>query len=337
MKNRQIPSTLLAVLAAFSISANAQVNMSFVTVANPGNTADPATGLGSVGYTYDMGTYDVTLTQYCSFLNAVAATSDPYNLYNPGLATDTNVAGISFVSGSYSLLGDGQRPVTFITWFDAARFCNWLSNGQPKGTEGNGTTETGAYTLSGTVTGGIGISKNANAKYWIPTEAEWYKAAYYDPSLNGGSGGYWLYPTRSNTVPGNSWANRTSPNEANYYNGVSNTLSGSTGYLTPVGAFTNSASAYGTYDQGGDVFQWNDTTFGSSFRGVRTASWYGNLGSYAPSLASTKPETSNYTYPTIADETQGFRIATVPEPSCFMLMGLGVAALATLRRKTTHN
>ena len=40
-------------------------------------------------------------------------------------------------------------PVTCVTWGDAARFCNWLQNGQPTGAEGNGTTETGANTLSG--------------------------------------------------------------------------------------------------------------------------------------------------------------------------------------------
>ncbi len=41
--------------------------------------------------------------------------------------------------------------------------------------------------------------------------------------------------------------------------------------LTPVGAFTQADSYYGTYDQGGNVWEWNDTIIGSS-RGVRGGS-----------------------------------------------------------------
>ena len=49
-------------------------SLQFVTVGDPGNAADPSTGYGSVGYTYQMGKYDVTVGQYCQFLNAVAKT-----------------------------------------------------------------------------------------------------------------------------------------------------------------------------------------------------------------------------------------------------------------------
>ena len=48
-------------------------SLDIVTVGNPGNAADTATGYGSVGYTYQMGKYDVTAGQYTAFLNAVAA------------------------------------------------------------------------------------------------------------------------------------------------------------------------------------------------------------------------------------------------------------------------
>jgi len=76
---------------ASAVSAHADVfnmgggdtNLQFIVVGNPGNVADPATGgtLGSVGYTYQMGTYDVTTAQYCQFLNAVAKT-DTYGCYS---------------------------------------------------------------------------------------------------------------------------------------------------------------------------------------------------------------------------------------------------------------
>ena len=118
--------------AAFTLTARAQVVIPTVTIGNPGNAAD-STGYGAVNYIYNIGTYDVTLNQYDEFLNSVAA-SDPYSLYNTMLGTDMHVAGISR-SGSngsytYSVIGNGNNPVTYVNWFDAARFSNWLMNGQ---------------------------------------------------------------------------------------------------------------------------------------------------------------------------------------------------------------
>ena len=97
---------------------------------------------------------------------------------------------------------NGNFPVNWDNWGDAARFCNWLENGQPSGPEGPGTTETGSYTLSGAMTVAQlwAVTRNPGATYWIPTENEWYKAAYYSPTLNGGAGGYWTYPTKSSTA-----------------------------------------------------------------------------------------------------------------------------------------
>ena len=76
-------------------------------------------------------------------------------------------------------------PAFNVSWGDAARFCNWLQNGQStSGTEAAGTTETGAYTLSGGTSDAalLAITRNANATYFIPSENEWYKAAYYSPT-----------------------------------------------------------------------------------------------------------------------------------------------------------
>ena len=213
--------SLAAALMASALTAHADVfnmpagetSLQFVTVGNPGNAADPATGSGSVPYFYQMGTYDVTVGQYCRFLDAVATTSDPYGLYNTGMATDFATFGIaqSGSSGSYSYSVTGSYsqgvncPIFSVTWGDAARFCNWLQNGQPTGAEGNSTTETGAYTLNGgtSTTAPMAVTRNANATYFIPSENEWHKAAYFDPTLKAGAGGYWTYPTKSNTAPGN--------------------------------------------------------------------------------------------------------------------------------------
>ena len=47
-----------------------------------------------------------------------------------------------------------------------------------------------------------GISKGGGSQYWIPSESEWYKAAYYQSAAAGGDAdGYWLYPMQTNSVP----------------------------------------------------------------------------------------------------------------------------------------
>ena len=100
-------------------------------VGNAGNAAD-TTGYGAVTNPFAIGKYDVTVGQYTSFLNAVGAT-DTYGLYNTGMATDLNVAGISQSGSSgsytYSVIGSANHPITYVSWFDAARFANWVANG----------------------------------------------------------------------------------------------------------------------------------------------------------------------------------------------------------------
>ncbi len=227
--------TLLAALATVSLvtPALAVVNIGYVNVGNINNVAD-STGYGSVAYNYKIAKNETTIGQYAEFLNAKAK-SDPYALYNPSMASITHIAGIS-QSGSigsyaYSVIGSSvNKPITYVSWFDAARFCNWMQNGQ-----GGGSTETGAYTLNGAMSGIY--TRNAGATTWIPSENEWYKAAYYD-ATKGGSGGYWLYPTQSNTLAGNSIGVAGSAN----YNDGDYVGSGSSDFprisaLTEVGAY----------------------------------------------------------------------------------------------------
>jgi formylglycine-generating enzyme required for sulfatase activity len=164
----------------------------FVTVGDSGNSAD-TTGFGAVSYEYKIGKYLITNEEYCSFLNAVAIT-DTYGLYSTQMSSE-RVGGItrSGSSGSYSYAvkaNYAHKPVYFISWFGLARYCNWLHNSY-------GSTETGAYTLNGASTGII--NKNAGAKYYIPTENEWYKAAYYKGG--GTNKGYWRFATQSDKTP----------------------------------------------------------------------------------------------------------------------------------------
>ena len=257
-----------------------------VDVGDAGNAADAATGFGGVSYAYAIGKYEVTVGQYTAFLNAVAS-ADPYGLYNANMGTDMNVAGISRSgsSGSYTYAvmvnggNSANRPITYVTWFAAARFANWLANGQPVGTQSRWTTENGAYALNG-ATSGNSIAKNTinpntgnSPTFRLPSEDEWYKAAYYKGG--GTNSGYWLYPTQSNAVPSNIVG--AGANRANFDNGVfsitqSSTYLSSQNYLTDAGQFSGSASYYGTFDQGGNAQEWMDTTDGT-FRAACGDEW----------------------------------------------------------------
>ena len=133
----------------------------------------------------------------------------------------------------------------------------WLQNGQRSDSD----TEHGRTRTSATRVRSRG---QPGATYFIPTENEWYKAAYYDPQKGGaGVAGYWDYPMMSDqpTVPSNDLPNPDGGNNANFYqnqSGYSGYTLGSPYYTTVVGDFENSASAYGTFDQGGNLSEWNE-------------------------------------------------------------------------------
>lgn len=314
-------ASLITACSQGSSSNNQSINYSLVTVANPNNESDVLTGFGRVNYIYQIGKYDVTIGQYTAFLNAIAKT-DTYDLYDTRMATDLNSAGISRSgnSGSYSYAvmnnsgSSSNRPITYVTWLDAARFANWMSNGQPSGAQNSSTTENGAYNLNGAMNGNAVIKNSVNPNtgqtpsYSIPTYDEWYKAAYYSPQLNAGAGGYYLYATESNTAPGNIIGN--TPNNANNFPATTlcvtqspTYLYATQNYLTDVGAFTASPSYYGTFDQNGNVYQWNDLD-GSPipYRGLAGGYWFAGANAMQATIYSTNSITGT-------DNGTGFRLA----------------------------
>ena len=344
----------LACLLAAPAGA-APITYELVTVGNAGNGSDTRVGAntfgkGAVAYDYQIGKYHVTIGQYTAFLNAVAA-DDTYSLYNSSMGTDLNIAGISQTGGSgsytYSVLGCANRAITYVSWWDSARFANWMANGQPTGAQGSTTTENGAYNVNG-ATSGNAVAKNAinpntsaAPTFYVPTENEWYKAAYYSPNYGGvGVPGYYAYATQSNTAPGNVVG--ILANQANYNNGVfsvtqSGSYSGSQNYLTDVGAFTNSGSSYGTFDQSGNVYQWNDLdgTPGSS-RGLRGGDWNDVFAFDVSSSFSGSFD------PSLEGDIFGFRLASpvsgsaVPEidpNGLSAVLGLIAAGLGLLERR----
>ena len=156
--------------------------------------------------------------------------------------------------------------------------------------------------LGGTPTpsNSLSITRNAGAKMFLPSEDEWYKAAYFNPS----TGTYFQYATSSNATPLAS-APTTTPNSANHNNVVGN--------LTDVGAYTGTTSPYSAFDMNGNVFQWNEALLGGSFRGLR-----GGAFDFNSPLLSSSLRTGVFE-PTDELPYIGFRVATVPEPGTGLL------------------
>lgn len=302
--------TIIPTPTPVSSDVASRISIDLVEVGDPDNTYDQ-TGHGSVPYTFYLGKTDVTVDQYCAFLNAVAA-EDKYMLYAPRMGDGSEVKPMIIRTGtsphfSYSVTNNmGNYPIIYVDYFSTQRFCNWLENGQPKGSQGPGTTETGSYTIgeSSFYYATPLVSANEGASWRLPTRDEWYKAAYYKSGSQ--NAGYWTYPTQSDTAPGHDF---TGANDANY--GVwDNSKNG----LTPVGSFINSPGPYGTYDMGGDVYEWTSYSIDTT----RNIILYGGDWKYGWCWFDNSPawRLSKYNFdnesPSCKADTIGFRVVGPP-------------------------
>ncbi len=368
--DRAVLIVCVAMVAALS-SVVMAVDIETVPVGNVGNAGDVQLQgtFGAVDYAYNIGKYEVTAGQYTEFLNAVAST-DPYGLYNGSM--DNYEWGCQITrhgdSGSYTYDFSGgtveapgstaanweNRPVSEVSWGDAARFANWLHNGQPTGTltgdpaQDAGLTEDGAYFMDGATSDAelLTISREPDWKWVIPSEDEWYKAAHH--KNDGVTGNYFDCPTSSDIQPGyvdNSGnlsgtgnpftEGGTDPGNYATWDGDGTTWDGSGGttgigspyYHTEVGEWENSDSPYGTFDQGGNVSEWNEAVIGGEGRGLRGGSF--RSGVRANYLRASY---RYYDDPKSGEGFDfGFRVVQVPEPTTLSLLALGV--LAMLRRR----
>ena len=167
----------------------------FATIGDSNNLSDPDTSYGSVDYSFQVNKFLVTNDDFCAFLNSAAKT-DSRALYDTRMGTDSTRGGITRYgtqSSYYYVVKNkfGNKPVIYVSWLDCARYCNWLHNGATDTSD----TENGAYTISLGSTSAV--ARNAGARYWIPSENEWYKAAYYNALTQS----YTLYGTNSNDLP----------------------------------------------------------------------------------------------------------------------------------------
>jgi formylglycine-generating enzyme required for sulfatase activity len=276
----------------------------------------------------------VTNAQYAEFLNAVNPTGSgtggvgANGIYNTNMGTNAR-GGITYTASAASgakytiRTSMGDKPVNYVSWYDAARFTNWLGNGQ-----GSGSTETGSYTLNGNTDI---ITKNVGATVYLPSEDEWYKAAYYDPTAGAGGGdNYWLHATQSDTAPTVGSANFSTgaisnpgANVANYNNGADwNDLDGN---VTTVGSAAAN-NYFGTFDQAGNVREWNDAVISGSLRGLRGGAFDGGEGNLRSSSRGLFGPANEFV-------SIGFRVASVPEPTSVLLTMLAGGVMLARRKR----
>jgi formylglycine-generating enzyme required for sulfatase activity len=237
------------------------------------------------------------------------------------MITKANAAGglgiTMFEMSSYG--GNGaNRPATGISWNQVARFVNWLNTSQGYQAAYNFATSgvNDNITLWGTgLYSGSNQFRHKDAYYFLPSMDEWYKAAYGSP------GGTWYdYATGSNSAP-QAVASGTS---GAVYNGQSGPAD-----ITNAGGL----SQWGTVAQGGNAMEWNESAFDGSndspseHRELRGGSWLDFGSGYL--VASNRYGDA----PTLEVNDEGFRVASVPEPSSGLLVLLGLSAVLRRRRK----
>lgn len=297
-----LPCLMLLPASALADDFITGFSMDFVEIGDAGNAADN-TGYGSVGYDYRMSKYEVSEAMIGAY-NA--------NSGGPLITLDSRGA---------------NRPATAVSWDEAARFVNWLNTSSGYSAAYNFTTGGGNDNITLWSVGDAGYDpanpfRNSNAYYFLPSEDEWYKAAYYDPNANGGTGGYWDYATGSDTAP----TAVTGGTSGAVYG---QSLATGPALVTDAGGL----SPYGTMAQTGNVWEWGESgstapndSAGES-RVFRGGAWFGN----SSSLQSSFRLSLN---PTDGLNSIGFRVASVPEPSGALLTVLGAMGLMLKKRRS---
>jgi hypothetical protein len=295
----------------FGSGAN-QFTIDFVPIGNPGNGND-ATG---PDYTGDGGLY---ATPYggVPYEYRMAVTEAPTDWITK--ATALGLANV--IADAYG----ASQPAANMTWYEAAAFVNFLNTS---------TGHQAAYQLTGVTAltpwasgdawqlGGENLYRHKDAYYFLPSEDEWYKAAYH--KNDGVTANYWDYATGSNRSP---------------IAVSSGTAAETVVYNQPFpgqgpAAVKNAGglSAYGTMGQSGNVWEWNESdSDGINNSASRSRTFRG--GEWASPVRTVSSRAHNFGNPVAGDGSIGFRVASVPEPSSTVLiLGSGLMFLARRRR-----
>jgi len=262
------------------------------------SATNPTSGYGIVNNDYRMGTYEITNDQWNKFKNDYGAVSgNPSGAYNS--TPIGNGAGINM-------------PTNMVSWYEAAQFVNWLntSNGYQAAYNFTGTQGQSDYTFNVwdvTQTDGTNLYRHKDTHYFLPTEDEWVKAAYW----NGAN-----LQTYSNASAADLISGSPDPAKWNY-----NPLASNLYDVSIVGSGIEELN--GTYDMMGNVWEWTESPYipghytPSSDRGVRGGSCM------TPDFSLSSSYRNPYGQADHEDMTRGFRVASVPEPTTLVLLGMG--------------
>jgi hypothetical protein len=278
-----------------------QFAIDFVTVGSPGNAPDdfpnPA---GAVPYVYRMGKYEIS-EQMIDKANALSGGGITKDIRGP------------------------DKPATGITWYEAAAFVNWLniSAGYPRAYKLNSLSSMSLWAPTDPGYDAKNLYRNKLATYFLPSLDEWHKAAYYDPV----AGRYWDYPTGSDNVPDGIDFLGDPDFDVVFYDGASNPGPNN---VMDVGL----ASPYGTFGQGGNVYEWDETAFdrvnniANEQRAILGGAWI-SLANILSAQHTGGGIAANFEF-----ETVGIRIASrIPEPNCLIMATLGHSAILPLIRR----
>ena len=280
------------------LGAAGMAQAAFVTIGDAGNAADPANGgtYGDMGYTYKISATEVSIAQF----NASGAGSGNEGYWNDGTRTVGTDA-----------------PASYVSLYEAMKYCNWLTSGDVNSGVYvfSGGTYQSTYSRTDIMENGVldSVATDPNKIYALPTEDEWYKAAYYTCN----SGDLWsLYANGTDTSP-----THGTTDGWNYYNGTY--VNGSPNYTWTAGY--GGAEQNGTYDMMGNVWEWMENSAGV----IRGGSFNVNVN-YLRSSGRHVNDPSDET----ADV--GFRpVEVVPEPATALLLAIGggVAWLVRLKQR----
>ena len=269
-----------------------EFTIDFVDIGNMDNAAD-TTSYGAVPYEYRVGKYEITQ-------DAITK------------ATASGMADVT--AGAWT----GNQPAADIDWYEAAAFVNFLNTSSGKTVAYDLTFSNGSWSMAlwsndqAWTAGGTNLYRNKDAFYFLPSENEWYKAAYY----NAAGTNYFLYPTASNTAP-TAVASGTNADTAVYQ------------FVSFSPAVVNAAgglSSYGTMGRGGNIWEMNETAFdGSNNSPSESRALRG--GSYPNDATRLVSSYHQATEPLDSAASIGFRVASVPEPSTYVLLLLGAGAV----------
>ena len=275
----------------FGTGAN-QFTIDFVDISGATN---PSIGYGIVNHDYRIGTYEIS--------------NDQWNKFKANYGTVTGSPSMAYDESAY--FSGTNVPTNELSWYEAAQFVNYLntSTGHQAAYKFTGTQGTSNYTMTvwDVLDNGYDASnplRNSKAKYFIPSEDEWVKAAYW----NGTNLQTWA--TVGDVAPTqNGW------NYYDYEGGYANDPAG------PWDVDRGTEEINGTKNMMGNVWEMLESPYyeNDSFDSYHVS----RGGVYFHSVQYLRSSHRKDYTPWMESNVVGLRVASIPEPATLLLLGMG--------------